>query len=162
MKKILFVLVFIFLLAEAESGKIGYVDIKKIFENYKKAKTVEEGFKKEIESEQKKIDEMQEEFKKMQEEYEKKKNIMKPEEQQKKEEELKTKLQEIQKKWIETKQKLDERGKSLENQIFEEIKKAIGEFAKKNGYTIVLDSRLILYGDNASDLTDEIIKILNK
>jgi len=108
------------------------------------------------------MDKMQEEIKKMQEDYEKKKNIMKPEEQKKKEEEIRAKVQEFSKKWTEISQHLDKKGKQLESQIIEEIKKTVGEYAKKNGYSIVIDSRLIFYGDNSCDLTDEIIKILNK
>ncbi|MCM8833223.1 MAG: OmpH family outer membrane protein, partial [Candidatus Omnitrophica bacterium] len=107
-------------------------------------------------------DKMEGEIKKMQEDYEKKKNMMKPEEQTKKENELKGKIQELSKKYLETKQRLDERGKALENQIFENIKKAISQYAKKNGYSIIVDSRMILYGENAVDLTDEIIKLLNE
>ncbi len=146
----------------AQNIKIGYVDIKKIFSNYEKAKKTEEGFRKEVMEEQKNIDKMQEEIKKMQEDYEKKKSFMKPEEQKKKEEEIRAKLQEFSKKWTEVSQRLDEKGKLLEGQIIDEIKKVIAEYAKKNGYAVIIDSRLLLYGDNSCDLTEEIIKILNK
>lgn len=162
MKRILVFLGFMCIGLLAQNSKIGYVDIKKVFDNYEEAKKTEEKFKKEIDDAQKDLDKLQEEVKKMQDDYEKKKNMMKPEEQTKKENELKAKIQELSKKWIETKQKLDDRGKALENQIFEDIKKAIGDYAKKNGYSMVVDSRLILYGESAVDLTDEIIKIINK
>lgn len=163
MKKFFWVILIGFISSGFAAGsKIGYVDIKKIFEGYEKAKKTEEMFKKEVGEEQKNIDKMQEEIKKMQEEYEKKKNLMKDEERQKKENELRTKIQEFSKKYTEVNQKLDERRKQLEEQIFNEIKKAISDYGKKNGYTVILDSRLILYGEEASDLTEEVIKLLNK
>ncbi|HOK57222.1 MAG TPA: OmpH family outer membrane protein [bacterium] len=162
MKKILVFLGFMCMGLLAQSGKIGYVDIKKVFDNYDEAKKTEEKFKKEIDEAQKNLDKLQDEVKKMQEDYEKKKSMMKPEEQTKKENEIKAKVQELSKKWMETKQKLDDRGKELENQIFEDIKKAIADYAKKNGFSMVVDSRLILYGESAVDLTDEVIKLINK
>ncbi|MCM8818956.1 MAG: OmpH family outer membrane protein [Candidatus Omnitrophica bacterium] len=149
----------------SQSGKIGYVDVKKIFDNYEKAKKVQELFLKDVDAEQKNMDKLQEEIKKLQEDYEKKKDIMKPEERTKKENEIKTKIQEFQKKWTATKQKLDEKGNALEEQLFNEVKSAIAEYAKKNGYVIVInsfDSKLILYGEESCDLTNEIIKLLNK
>jgi len=164
-KKVLIFLSFICLSAFSQTGKIGYVDIKKVFDNYENAKKVQESFMKEVNEEQKKMDKLQEEIKKMQEDYEKKKDMMKQEERTKKENEIKTKIQDFSKKWTETKQKLDEKGNSLEEQLFNEIKAAISEYAKKNGYSIVInsfDSKLILYGEKSADLTDEIIKILNK
>lgn len=144
-----------------KNGKIGYVDLQKIFSEYKKAKESENMFKKEVEEEQKKINEMQAEIKKMQSEYEKKKDLMKPEERRKKEEELKKKIQEFSKKWAEVNKKLDKRRKDLEDARLEEIKKTIKEYGKKKGYTVILDSRVILFGEKYTDLTSEIIKVLN-
>ncbi len=165
MKKILVFLSIICLGLFAQSGKIGYVDIKKVFENYEKAKKVQESFMKEVDAEQKNMDKMRVEIENMQKDYEKKKDIMKPEERTKKENELKLKIQEFSKKWTEVKQKLDEKGNQLEEQLFNEVKAVISDYAKKNGYSIVINSfdpRLILYGDASADLTEEIIKILNK
>lgn len=162
-KKILLVFLGFFCLSVfSQSGKIGYVDIKKVFENYEKAKKVQESFRKEVDEEQKNMDKLQEEIKKLQEEYEKKKDMLKPEERTKRENEIKNKIQEFSKRWTETKRKLDEKGNALEEQLFNEIKSVISEYAKKNGYLVVIDSRLILYGENSVDITDEIIKILNK
>lgn len=163
MKKIFLIVFFSFISSSFTAGnKIGYVDIKKIFDGYEKGKKTEEIFKKEVSDEQKNIDKMQEEIKKMQEDYEKKKDMMKEEEREKKENEIKAKIQEFSKKWTEVNQKLDEKRKTLEEQIFDEIKKAISDYGKKNGYSIIIDSRLILYGEDVFDLTNEIIKLLNK
>ena len=34
-------------------------------------------------------------------------------------------------------------------------------YGKEKGYTVILDSRVILFGETSADLTDEIIKVLN-
>jgi len=143
------------------ASKVGYVDLQKVFTGYKKAMESEASFKKEVEKEQIKINALQAEIKKMQAEYDKKKDILKPEEKKKKEEELKGKIQEFTKKWSEVNKKLDNRRKELEGKRIQEIKDAIKEYGKKHGYSVILDSRAILYGEDANDLTDEIIKLLN-
>lgn len=143
------------------ASKVGYVDLQKVFTGYKKAMESEASFKKEVENEQIKINALQAEIKKMQEEYNKKKDILKPEEKKKKEEAIKEKIQEFTKKWSEVNKKLDNRRKELEGKRIQEIKDAIKEYGKKHGYSVILDSRAILYGEDANDLTDEIIKLLN-
>jgi Skp family chaperone for outer membrane proteins len=37
----------------------------------------------------------------------------------------------------------------------------IQEYGKNNGYLIILNDRVLLYGDETEDLTEKIIKILN-
>ena len=37
----------------------------------------------------------------------------------------------------------------------------IKEYGGKNGYSIIVNDRVLLYGDPGMDLTNEIIKILN-
>jgi len=143
------------------ASKVGYVDLLKVYTGYKKAMESEASFNKEVEKEQVKINELQAEIKKMQAEYNKKKDVLKPEEKKKKEEELKEKNQEFTKKLIEVNKKLNERRKEFEGKRIQEIKDAIKEYGKKHGFSIILDKRAILYGEDASDLTDEVIKLLN-
>jgi len=73
------------------------------------------------------------------------------------ESEAKEKIQEFTKKWSEVNKKLDNRRKEIEGKRLQEIEDAIKEYGKKHGYSVILDSRAILYGEDASDLTDEII-----
>jgi len=74
---------------------------------------------------------------------------------------LRKKIQEFSRKWAEVNKKLDERRKELENARLKEIKDAIKKYGKEKGYTVILDSRVILFGETSADLTDEIIKVLN-
>jgi outer membrane protein len=45
--------------------------------------------------------------------------------------------------------------------ILKEMNSVIQEYGKNQGYSIILNDRVLLYGDPAEDLTDKIIKILN-
>gem|GEM_PF-1082502 len=145
-------------IAFAQTVKIGYVDVKKVYYKYDKAVKLEEAFNKDIE----KVSELENSIKKMQSEYEQKKDIMKPEERIKKEAELKLKMQEYSTNLSEFKKKMDDKQKETEK-IVEEIKKEVQAYGEKSKYTLILSSISILYsGADVVDITDEIIKIMNK
>lgn len=46
-------------------------------------------------------------------------------------------------------------------EILLEIEKVIKDFAKKEGYTLILNNKILAYGDESLDITDKIIKLLN-
>ena len=167
MRKIYFVLLafaFLFLgtkIAQSAEIKIGYVELQKVFANYKKAQEEEATFKKEITKEQSKIGELQEEIKKLQEEFEAKKDLMKPEEKKKKEEEMNAKIQEFSTAWRLVNQNLDKKRMDLEKTVLEEITKTVKKYGEKHGYKLIIDSRVVLFGPEGIDLTEEITKTLN-
>ncbi|HNS31724.1 MAG TPA: OmpH family outer membrane protein [bacterium] len=148
--------------AVAQTAKIGYVDIKEAFSSYEKAKVAEDGFKKEIDEEKKKMEEMEAEIKNLQADFEKKKDILKPEEKTKKEAELREKVQEFYKLGSSINKTLDAKRQKLEEEILEEIKAEIQKYGQKKGFAAILDKRVVFYGQTETDLTQEIIKSLNK
>jgi Skp family chaperone for outer membrane proteins len=46
--------------------------------------------------------------------------------------------------------------------ILKDIEKVVADYAKANGYDIVLNSRMLLYGGEQYDMTNEILSRLNK
>jgi len=104
---------------------------------------------------------LQEEIKKLQEEFEAKKDLMKPEEKKKKEEEMKAKIQEFSTAWRNVNQNLDKKRMELEKIVLEEITKTVKKYGKKHGYKLIIDSRVVLFGPEGIDLTEEITKTLN-
>lgn len=158
MKKIVGLCILLSSVAFSQAVKIGYVDVKEVYYKYDKAVKLEETFNKEVE----KVSELEKSIKKMQSEYEQKKDIMKPEERIKKEAEFKLKMQEYSLALGEFKKKMEEKQKETEK-IIEEIKKEVQEYGAKSKYTVVLSSTSILYyGTDVVDITDEIIKSMNK
>jgi len=147
--------------SQAET-KTGYVDLQKIFQGYNRAKENEKKFKQEVEAQQKEINKLQDEIKKEQEDFDKKKDILKAEEKQKREERLRDMLQDFSGRWKEVNQKLDQRREELEKECLDEIIKATREYGKKHGYTLILDARVVVYGPEGADLSEEILKVLNK
>lgn len=49
----------------------------------------------------------------------------------------------------------------LAKEILKEIQQALEEYAKSNGYAFLIDSRSLLYGRSAEDVTDEVLTLLN-
>lgn len=45
--------------------------------------------------------------------------------------------------------------------ILLEIEKVVSDFAKKENYTLILNDRVLIYGDKSLDVTEPLIKILN-
>ena len=55
----------------------------------------------------------------------------------------------------------EERDEALKD-ILREIDKIIQDYGKKHGYTAILNDRVLVYGNEAIDITQDIIDILNK
>lgn len=141
-----------------EGEKIGYVDLSRLFDDYYKTKDYD-----------KVLDAKNSEYEK-----ERNAKIEKVREAQGKLSVLadaeKTKLQEE----IETmkadlleydKQKRTDLTKERNEKIREillEIEKIVSNFAQKEKYNVILNDRVLIYGDKGLDLTEEILKILNQ
>ena len=46
-------------------------------------------------------------------------------------------------------------------EILLEIEKIVSDYAKKNSFTLILNDRVLIYGDKSYDLTEQILKVLN-
>ena len=143
---------------DASIGKIGYVDLSRLFDEYYKTKdydSVLEAKSKDFESARNtKIDAIRDAQSKL--------NVLaedKKADQQKEIDKLKADLLEYdrQKKTDLTK----ERNEKI-REILLEIEKIVSTFAQKNSYTYIFNDRVLIYGDKTMDLTEQILKILNE
>ncbi len=148
--------------AFSQTVKIGYVDLKAVFEKYKKTAVEENKFKEEVDKKEAELKALEVEMNSKKTEYDNKKDVMKPEERSKKETELKEKFEQYTKKYAEIGKELESKRKDLEAGLLEEIRKEIKAYGDKNSFTVILDSRMVIGGKSAADITEEIVKILNK
>lgn len=142
----------------AESqGKIGYIDLSRSFDEYQKTKD----FDKELESKGDKKQEAREklvqDIRKMREELE----LMNKTSREKKETDIEAKIKSLQEFDQEAKTDLTKDRDNMVKDILKEMSDVIKEYGEKNGYSIIVNDRVLLYGDSEIDLTNEIIKILN-
>ena len=167
-KKIRFIVLMIFILAfcmvatrekvYAKEYKIGYVDLAKVFDEYTKtkesSKTIEEKGKAK-EAERKKLTD---EIKKLKDEQELLSDKAKAEKQKAIDDRIKN-LQEFDRK---IRDELIKERNEVIGGILKDIEKVVTDYSKEGAYDFILNSRTLLYGKEELDLTEEILKRLNK
>lgn len=146
---------------DESSVKIGYVNMGKVIDSYSKAKEAEKVLRKEQEEKRKELEEKSEEITKLVEELQAKETVLKETEKQKR-----IKVIEDKKKALgDLAQKYDSEIKkkifSMQTEVMQGIDKTVEAFAKEKGYTLILEAQQILYIIDGSDVTKEIIKLLN-
>ena len=142
----------------AEEMKVGFVDVFEVFNEYEKTKDHDAKLEKRKEEAEKQLDKKKEEIEKLQG----KLSLLKEKEKAKEEEKISKMIEEYRE--LERKSFTDikkERDESMQV-IVEDIDKVVADYAKKNGYDLILNENVILYGNKAMDITSEILKISNK
>ena len=144
--------------AAAEEAKIGYVNLGKTFDEYEKTKNDEASLEKKGDKKEKERQKLVDEIKELKDEMVLLSDKGKMEKEALIDEKIKS-LQEFDK---ETRDELMQERDEMVRDILREIDKVIQEYGKKNGYAVILNDRMLVYGDEAIDITQDIIDILNK
>lgn len=137
--------------------KIAFVDLGMVFDGYLKTKDYDTRLEDSKNKGQKDIDTKVSEIKGLQD----KLSLLSDKEKEKKQEEItkKTKdLQEFQRTTETT--LLKERDERLK-EILDDIQKVVTELAKKEGYTLIVNDRVLLYGDPSMDISKKVLDQLN-
>lgn len=143
--------------AQTAGGRIAYVDLSRLFDEYHKTKeydTVLEAEHRAYEQESKaKIEKIREAQGKLALLTDDKRAAL-----EKEIETMKSDLMEFdrQKKTDLTK----ERNEKI-REILLEIEKIVSDFAEKEHYAIILNDRVLIYGDPAANVTENVLKVLN-
>lgn len=144
--------------AFAKEYKIAYVDLPKIFEEYKKTKVSEKALEDKAKAKTAEEKVMVDELKKLDSEQ----AMLSEKGKAEKQKTIEAKRNELQDFRRKTQDELmKEKNGALEG-ILKDIEGVIGAFAKEGGYDIILNSRMLLYGADQYDVTAEVLKRLNK
>ncbi len=142
----------------AESqGKIGYIDLSRSFDEYQKTKDFDKELEAKGDMKQKEREKVVQEIRNMREELE----LMNKSAREKKEADIEAKIKSLQDFDQEAKLDLTKERDNMVKDILKEMSDVIKEYGEKNEYSIIVNDRVLLYGDHGMDLTNEIIKILN-
>jgi len=106
---------------------------------------------------QKEREKVVQEIRNMREELE----LMNKSSREKKELDIEAKIKSLQDFDQEAKLDLTKERDNMVKDILKEMSDVIKEYGEKNEYSIIVNDRVLLYGDHGMDLTNEIIKILN-
>ncbi len=163
MKRLIGVLAIV-LLSSCQQHKIGYVDYAELMDGYQRKIDLESNYQSKADGFARRRDSISQVF---QLEAQQLQNQTRGMSQQKAQEEFAALQQRGQ--MIGQQLQLEEQGIQAEGQqrmdsLFTEVKERIGAYGKANGYTYILASGeggSVLYGDEAQDVTEAVLKLLN-
>lgn len=138
--------------------KIGYVDVVKVFNDYKKTKDYDQNLADKQKIKEEERDKKIAEIKKLQDQM----ALLSDAEKKKKEEDLQKKAAELDEFRRQAVLDLRKQQNDFMGEITQEIEKVVKEQAKKGGYDFVLNGQAVLYGQESKDLTSSVLEILNK
>lgn len=138
--------------------KIGFVDIKKIYDNWEIVKKAKADFEKKTEE----IEKDSTKLKKLEEDYNQKKNVLTEESRQKKEKEIEELRVSLRTRLI----ALDEERQKIKKELIEllvkKLENVLKQIAEREGYSLIIDKTTVLYAAEGVDLTDKVIEEFNK
>ena len=145
-------------LSSAEGLKIGYVNLAKIFDGYERTKASEGDLEKQGKQKDAELQGRLNELKKLREGLE----LLNDQAREAKTREIEQKSDDLQRFKNTTLRELGRERQKLADSILQDIQRVIIEYAKTNGFSLILQQdKVVLYGQPAYDVTDEVLKALN-
>ncbi len=163
MKKLVLAMVVLGMVS-CQQDKIGYVDKVKLMEKYQEKIDVEAKFKAKAEALTKKRDSISQAFQIEAQAFQAKAQSMSQKKAQEEYGIMQQKGQFIGQQLQQEDQLLQAEGQTEMDSIVSKVKKEIKAYGKANGYTYILgggEGGSVLYGTDANDLTEQVVKILN-
>jgi outer membrane protein len=142
----------------ADAGKIGYVDLSRLFDEYHKTKE----YDKMLEAKHSELEKIGKEKVEKIKESEGKLALLKQDQKKALEDEIDTMKGDAQEFVRQEQSNITKERNEKIREILLEIEKIVSDFAEKEGYSVILNDRVLIYGDPAKNLTEQILTILNK
>ncbi|MFK7813216.1 MAG: OmpH family outer membrane protein [Maribacter sp.] len=164
MKKLVVALTGLILLVSCEQAKIGYVDNVKLMDAYQEKIDVETKFKTKTDALTKKRDSISQAFQIEAQAFQAKAQKMNQKKAQEEYGLMQQRGQFMGQQLQQEEQTLMAAGQVEMDSIVSKVKKEIKAYGVANKYTYILgggDGGSVLYGQDANDLTDEVVKLLN-
>jgi outer membrane protein len=138
--------------------KFAYVDLSRIFSEYNKTKDYDKVLSDKTTVYESERDKKVSDVKQLQE----KLNLLSDKEKESRRGELEGKVKTLQEfdrsKQTDLRKEQDEKMK----EILKDIEETVKQYAQKEGYVLVFNNRVLVYETKSMDITDEIVKLLNK
>ena len=141
----------------AEEMKVGYVNLAKVFDGYQRTKTSDAILEKEGKQKEAELEGRMNELKKLRQNLE----LLNDEAREAKTREVEEKTEELQRFRSSTARDLQRERDKIAKELLQEIQRGLEEYAKANSFSLILDSRSLLYAQSAHDVTNDVLKLLN-
>ena len=142
----------------ASDGKIGYVDLSRLFDEYHKTKN----YDKLLESKHGDLEKVGKEKIEKIKESESKLALLKEDQKKLLIDEIDVMRSDAQEFVRQEQSSLTKERNEKIREILLEIEKVVSDFAEKENYDIILNDRVLIYGNQAKNLTEKILTILNE
>ena len=148
----------------AGRSKIALVEMQRIWRESKAMQSALKQLKKETGKKQLEISSRQKKIATLREDYEKKSVILSDSEKEKKSQEIDNKIKALQEFVIQTNKDLQKLDATLRGKIVKDVHKVIRSYGQKKSYKMILNKAegIILYSDGSADITDDILKSIEK
>ena len=143
-----------------QQQKIGYIDNTRLMDAYQEKVEVEARFKEKVEALAKKRDSISKAFQLEAQEFQIKAQKMSQKKAQEEYGLMQQRGQFMGQQLQQEELQLQTKGQSEMDSLVSKVKKEIKAYGKANGYTYILGDG-VLYGQEADDLTDALVKLLN-
>ncbi|HRZ86871.1 MAG TPA: OmpH family outer membrane protein [bacterium] len=143
--------------SHAAEMKLGYIDMEKVFNEYEKTKTANAKLQDEQKKKRSDAEKMVTDINKLKEESE----LLSDDAKKGKEAMIKEKIKELRDYEKDTVNEIRDKLLSLRKEILDEITKIVDEKGKKEGYTYIFISDVMIFKDKAGDITEDVLKTLN-
>lgn len=141
--------------------KLGYVDFQRAVHETDEGKATTAALKRDFEEKQKVLTARSEEVKRLQEDLQKQAQILTPEAKAAKGAELERKMMEAQELYIKLQQELSVKEREAARPLQDKMMALAREVAQAEGFTVILDRAVVVYGADSLDLTGELIRKFN-
>jgi len=166
MKNITVVIILAFAMLSCTQTKIAYVDVEELMKEYKGTKDAEEEMKIKSEKLKAELDSLVSNWENKAREYQQKAQRMSAKNRAEREQVLMQEQQAIGQRQQIIQQQVQSEGQESIKTISTVIKDFIKKYASEKGYTMVLgtsgDPGTVMYAEETTDLTDDILVLLNK
>lgn len=144
----------------AKELKVGYVDMQKIFNEYKKTKEAESDLESKGKVKTEEREKMVEDIRRLKDEIE----LLSDKNKEKKQNEIDGKIQQLQEFDRKARGELLQEREDVLREITKDIDRVIQNYGKKHDYDIIFnrDKRVLLYDKGDADITESVLRELNK
>ena len=142
----------------AEGGKIGYVDLSRLFDEYHKTQE----YDKLLESKHNELEKLGKEKIDKIHESESKLSLLQDAEKKTLQDKIDSMKSDAQDFVQQQQANLTKERNEKIREILLEIEKVVSDYAEAQNYSIILNDRVLIYGDPAKNVTEDILAILNK
>jgi outer membrane protein len=142
----------------AAEFKMGYVDMGVLFDGYERTKQSEGVLERKGQQKESELQGRLDELKKMRQGL----DLLNEQAREARARELERKADELRRFGNNTKEDLLKERNALAEEIIKDMQLSIQVYAKANGFTFILDERSLLFGQDAHNITQDVLKYLNQ